>query len=92
MECDSLITDNLSRADAYPLLDIREHDTDVGHEARVSKIADEQIFYLMSRGLSQEDAQSLAINGFIGSFTKNLPSEYAVEINRLVNMELQGAL
>lgn len=89
MKCDSLITDNLSKANAYPFLDVREHDTDVGHEASVSKIADEQMFYLMSRGLSQEDAQSLAINGFIGSFTKNLPSEYAVEINRLVNMELQ---
>ncbi len=90
MECDSLITDNLSRADAYPFLDISESDTDVGHEARVSKIADEQIFYLMSRGISFKDAQSLIINGFIDSFVKNLPAEYAIEINRLVEMELSG--
>jgi Fe-S cluster assembly protein SufB len=88
MECDSLIADKFSRADAYPFLDVREFDTQVGHEARVSKIADEQIFYLMSRGLSAQDAQSLIINGFIESFTKNLPVEYAVEINRLVEMEL----
>ncbi|MBD3273202.1 Fe-S cluster assembly protein SufB [Candidatus Dependentiae bacterium] len=90
MECDSLITDNLSKADAYPFLDVAELDSDVGHEARVSKIADEQIFYLMSRGISFKDAQSLIINGFIESFVKNLPQEYAIEINRLVEMELAG--
>ncbi|MFH1461555.1 MAG: Fe-S cluster assembly protein SufB [bacterium] len=90
MECDSLITDNVSRADAYPFLDVAETDTQVGHEARVSRIADEQIFYLMSRGLTNQDAQSLVINGFIGSFTKNLPIEYAIEISRLVEMELSG--
>lgn len=90
MECDSLITDKFSRADAYPFLDVSEMDTDVGHEARVSKIADEQIFYLMSRGITAKDAQSLIINGFIDSFVKNLPAEYAIEINRLVEMELSG--
>lgn len=90
MECDSLLTDKYSRADAYPFLDVSEPDTQVGHEARVSKIADEQIFYLMSRGMSAADAQGLIINGFIESFTRNLPIEYAIEINRLVDMQLNG--
>ena len=90
MECDSLIVDDNSVANAYPVIDVNEHNTDVGHEARVSKIADEQIFYLMSRGISEKNANALIINGFIDSFVKNLPAEYAVEINRLVDMELDG--
>lgn len=88
MECDSLLTDKYSKANAYPFLDVQEFDTQVAHEARISKIADEEIFYLMSRGLNVQDAQSLIINGFIEFFTKNLPVEYAIEINRLIDMEL----
>ena len=90
MQCDSLITDKISKASAYPILEINEHNTNAGHEARVSKIADDQIFYLMSRGINLIDAQNLVINGFISSFTKNLPQEYAVEIERLVNVGLNG--
>lgn len=90
MECDSLILDNKSFANAYPVLDIQEHNVEAGHEASISKIADEKLFYLMSRGLKESDAKALIINGFIDSFVHNLPIEYAVEINRLVNMQLNG--
>ncbi len=90
MQCDSLITDKISKAYAYPALEIKENNTDVAHEASISKIADEQIFYLMSRGISSDDAQNLIINGFIESFTQNLPIEYAVEIERLVNFGLNN--
>ena len=90
MQCDSLITDNKSQSNAYPNLEILEHDTQVEHEASISKIAEEKLFYLMSRGLNFNDAQSLIINGFLDSVTKNLPAEYAIEISRLVEMEING--
>ncbi len=90
VQCDSLLMDDKSRADAYPYLEISEKTTDVGHEAKISKIADEQLFYLQSRGISELDAQALIVNGFIESFTKELPPEYAIEINRLIETEIQG--
>ena len=90
VECNSLIMDQYSQADAYPYIDVKEKHSEVGHEATVSKIADEKIFYLRSRGLSLDDAQSLIINGFVNSFVKELPPEYAIEINRLINNEIKG--
>lgn len=92
VECNALLMGAKSQADAYPYIDVMEKDSQVGHEATVSKIADEKIFYLMSRGLSLSDAQSLIINGFIEPFIKELPMEYAVEINRLMEMELKGGV
>jgi Fe-S cluster assembly protein SufB len=90
VECNALLMDAKSQADAYPYIDVMEKESQVGHEATVSKIADEKIFYLMSRGLNLSDAQGLIINGFIEPFIKELPMEYAVEINRLMEMELKG--
>ncbi len=92
VDCNSLILDEQSQANAYPYIDVNEKDARVGHEATVSKIEDEKIFYLMSRGLSLDDSQSLIINGFIDSFVKELPPEYAIEISRLVNAEMHGGI
>ena len=90
VQCDSLITDEFSCADAYPYIDVDQKNCDVSHEAKISKIADEQIFYLMSRGVSFQDAQTLIINGFVEPFVQNLPPEYALEISRLVEIEING--
>ncbi len=92
VQCDALLLDDISRTDTYPYLDISEKSSDVGHEARVSKIEDEQLFYLMSRGLSSSQASSLVVNGFVEPFVKELPMEYAVEINRLIEMEMEGSV
>lgn len=92
VQCDALLLDEHSRSDTYPTVDIKEQRVTVGHEASVSKISDEQIFYLMSRGLSQAAARALMINGFIDAFVKELPMEYAVEINRLIAMEMEGSI
>ena len=83
MQCDALIFDDISRTDTYPTIDIRKNRVDIGHEASVSKISDEQLFYLQSRGLSEQSARALIVNGFIDAFVQLLPMEYAVEINRL---------
>ncbi|MCF7799372.1 Fe-S cluster assembly protein SufB [Candidatus Babeliales bacterium] len=90
VQCDGLILDNKSRSDAYPVIDIANNNVDVGHEARVNKIVDEQIFYLMSRGLSNQDAQTLIIHGFIEPIVKELPAEYALEIDRLIQAGIGG--
>ena len=92
VQCDALLLDDISRSDTYPYLDVAQKDVDVGHEARVSRIADDQLFYLMSRGLSQENAEGLLVNGFVEPFIKQLPLEYAVEINRLIEMEMKGSV
>lgn len=92
VQCDALILDKKSQADAYPLLDVKNNDVEVAHEARVSNIEEEQIFYLMSRGLSQDEAQALIINGFIEPFVKELPAEYAIEIERLMELEAEKSL
>jgi Fe-S cluster assembly protein SufB len=85
-QCDSLMLDKNSRADAYPYIDVNEKNVSVAHEAKVSKIEDEKIFYLKSRGLSQEQAEAAIINGFIEPFVKELPPEYAIEIERLMEL------
>lgn len=89
VQCDGLILDDKSRSDAYPYIDIANDDTHIGHEARVSNIEDEQMFYLMSRGLSKTDAQTMIVNGFIEPFTKELPAEYSIEIARLIEIEME---
>jgi Fe-S cluster assembly protein SufB len=92
VRCDALMLDDLSRSDTYPYIDINEDDTTMTHEATVGKISQDQIFYLMSRGLSENEAQNLIVQGFLEVFTKELPMEYAVEFNRLVKLEMEGAL
>jgi Fe-S cluster assembly protein SufB len=92
VRCDALMLDDESRSDTYPYIDIAEDDTTMTHEATVGKISQDQIFYLMSRGLSENEAQNLVVQGFLEVFTKELPMEYAIEFNRLVKMEMEGAL
>jgi Fe-S cluster assembly protein SufB len=92
VQCDALLLDEASRSDTYPTMEVQEDRVQVEHEARVSKVGDEQLFYLMSRGISAEEARLLIVNGFIEPFTKELPMEYAVELNRLIEMEMEGAV
>lgn len=90
--CDALLIDDASRSDTYPTMDIRQNDVQIEHEATVSKLGDEQLFYLMSRGLKKADAEAMIVNGFIEPIVKELPLEYAVELNRLIQMEMQGSV
>lgn len=92
VRCDALLLDEDSRSDTYPTMNINEKNVTVGHEATVSKIGEEQLFYLMSRGLNENEAQALIINGFIEPFVKELPMEYAVELNRLLQLEMEGSI
>lgn len=92
VECDALLLDELSRSDTYPTMEIASEDVRVEHEARVSKIAEEQIFYLQSRGLTEDQARMLIVNGFFEPFVKQLPMEYAVEMNRLIELEMEGSV
>ena len=90
--CDALLLDKDSRSDTYPTMDINEDDVSVAHEATVSKIGEEQLFYLMSRGLSEQEAATMIVNGFIEPIIKSLPMEYAIEMNRLIAMEMTGSV
>lgn len=90
--CDALLLDETSRTDTYPYMEIEEERVSIGHEATVSKVAEEQIFYLMSRGLSEDEAMSMIVNGFIEPIAKELPLEYAVELNRLIQLEMEGSV
>ena len=90
--CDALLLDEHSRSDTYPTIRIGEDDVDVGHEASVSKIGEEQLFYLMARGISEEEAGKLIVNGFIEPIVKELPMEYAVEMNRLIELQMEGSI
>lgn len=92
VRCDALLLDDYSRSDTYPYMDVDNPEVHIGHEATVSKVGDEQLFYLMSRGLSESDAIALIVNGFFEPFAKELPMEYAVELNRLINMEMKGGV
>jgi Fe-S cluster assembly protein SufB len=92
VECDALLLDQASRSDTYPTMEINADEVRVEHEARVSKVAEEQLFYLTSRGLTEDEARLLIINGFIEPFTKELPMEYAVELNRLIELEMEGSV
>jgi Fe-S cluster assembly protein SufB len=90
--CDALLLDEDSRSDTYPTIRIGEQNVDVGHEATVSKVGDEQLFYLMSHGLTEEEAGKLIVNGFIEPIVKELPMEYAVEMNRLIELQMEGSI
>lgn len=92
VQCDALIFDDISRTDTYPTLDIRESKVDIGHEASVSKVSEDQLFYLQARGLNEQAARALIVNGFIDAFVQLLPMEYAVEINRLIAMEMEDSI
>jgi Fe-S cluster assembly protein SufB len=92
VQCDALLLDDHSRSDTYPTVSVQEQSVDVGHEASVSKLSDEQLFYVMSRGISEAAARAMIVNGFIDAFVKELPMEYAVEINRLIAMEMEGSI
>jgi Fe-S cluster assembly protein SufB len=90
--CDALLLDEHSRSDTYPTIRIGEDNVDVGHEATVSKIGEEQLFYLRSRGLTEEEASGMIVGGFIEPFTRELPMEYAVEMNRLIELQMEGSI
>ncbi len=92
VRCDALILDENSRSDTYPYMEIEEKDARIGHEATVSKVGDDQIFYLMSRGLTEQQATAMIVNGFIEPITKTLPMEYAVELSRLIELNMEGAV
>jgi Fe-S cluster assembly protein SufB len=92
VRCDALILDEESRSDTYPYMEIQERDAQIGHEATVSKVGDEQLFYLMSRGLSEEQAMGMIVNGFIEPVTRTLPMEYAVEWSRLIELQMEGSV
>jgi Fe-S cluster assembly protein SufB len=90
--CDALLIDDKSRSDTYPYIEIDEDDVTIGHEASVSKVGEDQLFYLMSRGLSEEEATSMVVSGFIEPLVKELPMEYAVEMNRLIQLQMEGSV
>lgn len=92
VRCDALLLDDTSKTDTYPYMEINQEDATITHEATVGKIGDEQIFYLMTRGFSEEEALSLIVNGFMEPFTKELPMEYAVELNRLIKLEMDDSV
>jgi Fe-S cluster assembly protein SufB len=92
VRCDALLLDEKSRSDTYPYIEFGEHDAQVGHEATISKVGDDQLFYLMSRGLSEQQAMSMIVNGFIEPVTRTLPMEYAVEWSRLIELQMEGSV
>jgi Fe-S cluster assembly protein SufB len=92
VRCDALLLDEYSRSDTYPTMNVKEDDVRIEHEATVSKVGEEQLFYLMSRGLSEQEATTMIINGFFEPFAKELPLEYAVELNRLIALEMEGSV
>ncbi|GAB49086.1 Fe-S cluster assembly protein SufB [Mobilicoccus pelagius] len=90
--CDALLVDTISRSDTYPYVDVREDDVQLGHEATVSKVSDDQLFYLMSRGLSEEEAMAMIVRGFVEPIARELPMEYALELNRLIELQMEGSV
>ncbi len=92
VRCDALLLDEQSRTDTYPYIEIEEEDVEVGHEATVSKVGEEQLFYLMTRGLTESEAYTMIVSGFIEPIAKELPLEYAVELNRLIQLEMSGSV
>lgn len=92
VKCDALLVDTISRSDTYPYVDIREDDVTMGHEATVSKVSDDQLFYLMSRGLTEDEAMAMVVRGFVEPIAKELPMEYALELNRLIELQMEGAV
>ncbi|SDP40802.1 Iron-regulated ABC transporter membrane component SufB [Nakamurella panacisegetis] len=92
VKCDALLVDTISRSDTYPYVDVREDDVSMGHEATVSRVSEEQLFYLMSRGLTEDEAMAMIVRGFIEPIARELPMEYALELNRLIELQMEGAV
>ena len=92
VKCDALLVDRISRSDTYPYVDVREDDVAMGHEATVSKVSEEQLFYLMSRGLTEDEAMAMIVRGFVEPIARELPMEYALELNRLIELQMEGAV
>src|SRR6187431_823660 len=92
VKCDALLVDTISRSDTYPYVDIREDDVTMGHEATVSKVSEDQLFYLMSRGLTEDEAMAMVVRGFVEPIARELPMEYALELNRLIELQMEGAV
>jgi Fe-S cluster assembly protein SufB len=92
VKCDALLVDTISRSDTYPYVDIREDDVSMGHEATVSKVGEDQLFYLMSRGLTEDEAMAMVVRGFVEPIARELPMEYALELNRLIELQMEGAV
>ncbi|HEY8456645.1 MAG TPA: Fe-S cluster assembly protein SufB [Actinopolymorphaceae bacterium] len=92
VKCDALLIDTISRSDTYPYVDVREDDVEMGHEATVSKVSDDQLFYLMSRGLTEDEAMAMIVRGFVEPIARELPMEYALELNRLIELQMEGAV
>jgi Fe-S cluster assembly protein SufB len=92
VKCDALLVDSISRSDTYPYVDVREDDVSMGHEATVSKIGEDQLFYLRSRGLTEDEAAAMIVRGFIEPIARELPMEYAIELNRLIELQMEGAV
>jgi len=92
VKCDALLVDTVSRSDTYPYVDVREDDVAMGHEATVSKVSEDQLFYLMSRGLTEDEAMAMIVRGFIEPIARELPMEYALELNRLIELQMEGAV
>ncbi|RKW71073.1 Fe-S cluster assembly protein SufB [Galactobacter caseinivorans] len=90
--CDALLVDQISRSDTYPYIDVREDDVTMGHEATVSKVSEEQLFYLMARGLAEQEAMALIVRGFVEPIARELPMEYALELNRLIEIQMEGSV
>ena len=92
VKCDALLVDMVSRSDTYPYVDVREDDVEMGHEASVSKISEDQLFYLMSRGMTEDEAAATIVRGFVEPIARELPMEYALELNRLIELQMEGAV
>jgi Fe-S cluster assembly protein SufB len=92
VKCDALLIDTISRSDTYPYVDVREDDVEMGHEATVSKVSEDQLFYLMSRGLDEDEAMAMIVRGFVEPIARELPMEYALELNRLIELQMEGAV
>ena len=92
VKCDALLVDQVSRSDTYPYVDVREDDVSMGHEATVSKVSEDQLFYLMSRGLTEDEAMAMVVRGFVEPIARELPMEYALELNRLIELQMEGAV
>src|SRR5882757_5382611 len=92
VKCDALLVDDISRSDTYPYVDVREDDVTMGHEATVSKVSEDQLFYLMSRGMTEDEAMAMVVRGFVEPIAKELPMEYALELNRLIELQMEGSV
>jgi Fe-S cluster assembly protein SufB len=90
--CDALLVDTISRSDTYPYVDVREDDVSLGHEATVSRVGEDQLFYLMSRGMTEQEAMAMVVRGFVEPIARELPMEYALELNRLIELQMEGSV